>query len=887
MFTKKGNKKLFLAFILVLFFTFILVMSQAKKSIKNLPAEVEERPEGILRLRANAGPDITTSLNVPVLFKGEASSLDNNILMYEWDFDGDGVFDSSSDKPVALHTYTEEGVYDAVFKITDINGFSDFDVVKVSVGEEGYQKEGAGGLFQPLLGEGDGVRDRYIVMINGASEDRFWVDVYQFYSTLTGVYNYTPDEIYLLNYNGQNPYGQNPNNMIDYSATKENLTLVFNELATIVDGDDILFVWITDHGDGYYGQDCFYPEYYGYLGSEASVEPGDEEDYLESDFELRALFTGGNYPQNHGMGVWKLESQYMSPGVNRYYRVKYLSSFSNIELEDSSFVSDSDIFVEKFTDYLEGDFNKNGYIETSLGEVLDYDDDGNPPYDGLTDEFDEDDWGLPDTYEDNFFYLSTQVPGGDYCLFDDGLDNTLDIDIDCLCLPYDLAHCNINLLDVDGTDLDNAGLFDGLDVNDDGDMDDWVSIDEIISLYGNVLSDDELKTYVNSLSMGRNVVFMQPCFSGGFVEDLSADNTVIMTATVEEDLAWGNDFIRAINLVLANVTVGDANSDGIVSMVEVFNYAAENAHYDDSPQYDDNGDGISQFYPIPAGGDGNLGALLFLNKGDSGACGDGYCDGEVENCGICPLDCTSGYFAICGDGVCHGSLLGETCSSCSADCVGGSIGGTCEACFKGVCDGDCNTRKEDSTCADCNPPVNYCCGDYVCEGEENVLNCPVDCNTPPEPNAYCCGDSVCEGEENEIVCQYDCGCQTSEDCDDDNECTTDICNAGVCENNPVSDNSLCSLGICCSGQCAPASCSNDGDCDDSETCTLDVCIAPGTCSSSCTNTWPDCGIADGCCGPSCGAEDEDCVLDCSTCFKGVCDGNCNPNKDGPDCPDCF
>ncbi len=52
--------------------------------------------------------------------------------------------------------------------------------------------------------------------------------------------------------------------------------------------------------------------------------------------------------------------------------------------------------------------------------------------------------------------------------------------------------------------------------------------------------------------------------------------------------------------------------NGYVSMLEAFNYAAGNDFFDEIPQYDDNGDGLSHTNPVPAGGDGTLGCNTYL-----------------------------------------------------------------------------------------------------------------------------------------------------------------------------------------------------------------------------------------------------------------------------------
>ena len=91
------------------------------------------------------------------------------------------------------------------------------------------------------------------------------------------------------------------------------------------------------------------------------------------------------------------------------------------------------------------------------------------------------------------------------------------------------------------------------------------------------------------------------------------------------------------------------------------------------------------------------------------------------------------------------------------------------------------------------------------------------------------------------------------------------------------ENDYCSGGICQTGATAKT-------CDDGEVCTDDSCNKD---LDICEYIWPNCGISDGCCGPLCSDVDDIDCKDCSGCFKQVCDGKCNPSKEGSDCPDCW
>ena len=148
---------------------------------------------------------------------------------------------------------------------------------------------------------------------------------------------------------------------------------------------------------------------------------------------------------------------------------------------------------------------------------------------------------------------------------------------------------------------------------------------------------------------------------------------------------------------------------------------------------------------------------------------------------------------------------------------------------------------------------------------------------------------------------YQSRCLSKEDCNDNNECTEDVCNTetGVCSNDSVNDNTVCGIdGICCGGICSSVICSTNTDCDDNNACTINnTCNFPGTCSASCSYTEIiSCTDDDGCCPEGCINNfdsdnfDSDCPAEedssCDNCLGGGCDGKCHPRKEGLDCSDC-
>ncbi|HDS30185.1 MAG TPA: hypothetical protein ENN67_03990, partial [Firmicutes bacterium] len=71
-----------------------------------------------------------------VLFDPSASyDPDGVIVLYEWDFDGDGIYDHSSETPdIVPHTYYIEDTYYAVLRVTDDDDATDTDEIKIQVG---------------------------------------------------------------------------------------------------------------------------------------------------------------------------------------------------------------------------------------------------------------------------------------------------------------------------------------------------------------------------------------------------------------------------------------------------------------------------------------------------------------------------------------------------------------------------------------------------------------------------------------------------------------------------------------------------------------------------------------------------------------------------------
>ncbi len=86
---------------------------------------------------AVAGADQTAGVRplTVTFYSDQSSDADGRILLYAWDFNNDGTFEYAAVSSQAVpHTYTSEGDYTAVLRVTDNSGLSDTDSVSVLVG---------------------------------------------------------------------------------------------------------------------------------------------------------------------------------------------------------------------------------------------------------------------------------------------------------------------------------------------------------------------------------------------------------------------------------------------------------------------------------------------------------------------------------------------------------------------------------------------------------------------------------------------------------------------------------------------------------------------------------------------------------------------------------
>lgn len=136
------------------------------------------------------------------------------------------------------------------------------------------------------------------------------------------------------------------------------------------------------------------------------------------------------------------------------------------------------------------------------------------------------------------------------------------------------------------------------------------------------LWDYQFSHYVKGVK-AKMIFTFTSCNSGGFINDLSGENRIILTASKENEKA--DRFIGPLRWAInrENGVDADLNDDGMVSIAEAYMFAADfsNKHSNlgsQHPLLDDNGDKIGSYYnetsydPDTLGMDGYLAAHTFL-----------------------------------------------------------------------------------------------------------------------------------------------------------------------------------------------------------------------------------------------------------------------------------
>ena len=146
-----------------------------------------------------------------------------------------------------------------------------------------------------------------------------------------------------------------------------------------------------------------------------------------------------------------------------------------------------------------------------------------------------------------------------------------------------------------------------------------------INLPGRDLSADDFAGLLERLDVGHVTFVNTASASGPFVEKLSGENRVVMTATrsggERNASVFGGYFVEAF---ATGESDADQNKDERISMLEAFEYArvkveqsyeADGRIATEHALLDDNGDGAGSGEPDPLGGDGTVARTLFFTGG--------------------------------------------------------------------------------------------------------------------------------------------------------------------------------------------------------------------------------------------------------------------------------
>jgi hypothetical protein len=101
---------------------------------------------------AEAGPDRNARINQNILLPGIGTDSDGFTTLYEWDFEGDGIYDwNSTLSGITTHAYKSPGLYHATFRVTDNDNLTGIDSARMCISKPPY--------YDPKTGRGTAERD--------------------------------------------------------------------------------------------------------------------------------------------------------------------------------------------------------------------------------------------------------------------------------------------------------------------------------------------------------------------------------------------------------------------------------------------------------------------------------------------------------------------------------------------------------------------------------------------------------------------------------------------------------------------------------------------------------------------------------------------------------
>lgn len=206
---------------------------------------------------------------------------------------------------------------------------------------------------------------------------------------------------------------------------------------------------------------------------------------------------------------------------------------------------------------------------------------------------------------------------------------------------------------------------------------------------------------------------------------------------------------------------------------------------------------------------------------------------------------------------------GDGCSQdCKTECASNEDCADQNPCTDDICSPETHACVHPNNDAPCNDD-KFCTDNDVCLGGA-CNGTPITCADDISCNIDTCNEEIddCEHENN------DCNCESAEDCDDSNPCTSDSCEENNCqyENNAAP----CDDGLHCNGSdtCGGGTCSVHAG---------DPCSEGGECADSCNEEGQSCSDPAG----------VSCTDDANLCTNNVCNGEgaCVLENNTADCDD--
>ncbi len=270
-----------------------------------------------------------------------------------------------------------------------------------------------------------------------------------------------------------------------------------------------------------------------------------------------------------------------------------------------------------------------------------------------------------------------------------------------------------------------------------------------------------------------------------------------------------------------------------------------------------------------------------LDCDDENVCTDDACDQilgcvHVANQADCDdgNECTQG--DQCANGWCTPSGLAQCDdnNACTDDSCHPVDGCVFQLNTKPCDDGDVCTLNDACSLGSCKPGVSLFCNDFnPCT--EDSCDPGVGCEFTPFPGECTDGNECTAGDHcSGGICLTD----GILDCDDDNPCTFDWCDAVLgclheAAEGECSDGDPCTTGdACLDGQCKPGP---QLDCDDNNECTVDLCDEVELCVHQPLEAGCDdgnlCTVTDACVDGECVGTDPLVCSDGDACTSDLCD----------------